>query len=99
MKTTLEKLQNHLVGTIKVVDGYKPVVPSVRCADGSTMSVQASERHYSLPRENYGPYTHVEVCCSVVDAWVEYGRGEEPYAYVPIELVVAEIDRRGGFAK
>ena len=25
------------------------------------------------------------------------GGGDDPYAYVPIELIVKEIDRRGGF--
>lgn len=99
---TLQKLQDHLVGTIKMVGDYeyKQVAPAILCVDGSSMSVQASETHYSTPRENRGPYTSVEVWnCGVIPAWEEYGDEEAhaPYAYVPINLVVAEIDRRGGF--
>lgn len=102
--TTLEKLQMHLASpTIhQSSSGYfhKDVAPPVRCADGTTMSVQASRSHYCSPRENSGPYTEVEVWnCGEVPAWAEYGDGEDPYAYLPIELVVEEIDRRGGFAE
>lgn len=35
----------------------------------------------------------------VIPTWAKYGDGEDPYAYLPIELVVEEIDRRGGFAE
>jgi len=102
--TTFEKLQQHLAApTIHQVHGtfeHKENAVPVQCADGTTMSVQASENHYSKPRENHGPYTYVEVWrCGEVPAWAEYGDGEEPYAYLPIELVVEEIDRRGGFAE
>ncbi len=74
------------------------ILPQITCADGSTMSVQASEAHYCTPRDNVGPYTNVEVwLCGVVPEWSEYGDGEDPYAQLPIELVAEEIDRRGGF--
>ena len=101
---TLEKLQQHLAApVIHQTEGgyeYKEVAVPVKCADGTTMSVQASEHHYSEPRENQGPYTQVEVWyCGEVAAWAYYGDGEDPYAYLPIELVVEEIDRRGGFAQ
>jgi len=63
------------------------------------MSVQANEHAYCTPRDNYGPYTEVEVWrCGEVALWAEYGDGEDPYAYLPIELVVEEINRRGGIA-
>ena len=102
--TTLEKLQMHLVSpTIHQLPSgycYKEVALPVRCTDGTTMSVQASENHYCCPWDNLGPYTEVEVWhCGEVPAWAEYGDGEQPYAYLPIELVVEEIDRRGGFAE
>lgn len=101
---TLEKLQLHLISPAvhKLSPEYfhKDNCTPVQCADGSTMSVQASENHYSTPRTNFGPYTEVEVWhCGEVPAWAEYGDGEEPYAYLPIELVVEKIDRRGGFAE
>lgn len=99
---TLEKLQLHLSAPEIAMGGtdyfHKPLADLVVCADDSVMSVQASQYHYSEPRENTGPYTHVEVWrCGSPEAWAEYGDGEEPYAYIPIELVAEEIDRRGGF--
>lgn len=98
---TLQRLQAHLAApcvTTRSGTVYKPVLEAVLCADGSTMSVQASETHYSSPRTNEGPYTEVEVwCCGVIPAWDSWGDGDEPYAYLPIDLVVQEIDRRGGF--
>ena len=106
--TTLELLCEHLASSpITHREGYgafkysiKAIAPKVHCADGSTMSVQASNTHYCTPQNNEGPYTHVEVwLCGSPEAWAEYGGGDEPYAYIPVELVAAEIDRRGGFAK
>jgi hypothetical protein len=105
---TLERLQAHLmaqpVSTYQGAGGmtytYKDCAPYIECADGSTMSAQARESAYCTPRDNYGPYTSVEVwCCGYVKAFDDagYGDGEYPYAYVPIELVVAEINARGGF--
>tara|TARA_R110000868_G_scaffold298_5_gene2482 strand:- start:1486 stop:1788 length:303 start_codon:yes stop_codon:yes gene_type:complete len=35
--------------------------PATVCADGFTISIQASSYHYCEPRNNEGPYTHVEV--------------------------------------
>ena len=35
--------------------------PRIFCNDGFSLSVQASRDHYSIPRNNEGPYTHVEV--------------------------------------
>ena len=99
--TTLDKLQAHLAAPSTWVShgySYKNVSPHVKCADGSTMSVQASWSHYCEPCDNVGPYTKVEVwCCGEVPAWSDFGDGEYPYARVPIELVAEEIDRRGGF--
>jgi len=99
--STLDQLQKHLMSSkvIKTKSGheYKDTAEAVQCKDGSTMSVQASRTHYCEPRENHGPYTHVEVWfCGTVWRWNEYGDASDPYAYLPIELVVDEIDRRGG---
>lgn len=42
-------------------EGYGTTVPAIECADGFTMSVQASRSHYCTPRNDVGPYTAVEV--------------------------------------
>lgn len=62
------------------------------------MSVQASHFHYCRPREDQGPYSRVEVMHpDAPESWGEYSDWENVYAYVPIEVVAAEIDRLGGF--
>jgi len=98
--TTLEQLQHHLAGEVKTMHGYeyKLPVPHLRCADGTTASVQASQTHYCEPRSNVGPYTEVEVWridCPVTEFDYET---EEPSAYIDITKVVQFIDNHGGFA-
>ena len=101
--TTLERLQKHIEGEILHVAGYdfKNCVPHIKCKDGTTISVQASEYHYCSPRTHNGPYHQVEVWCIPEDVQVsefEYNVFE-PSAYVPIEAVVKFIDNHGGFSE
>lgn len=81
-------------------------VPRIVCADGLTMSVQASAYHYCFPRESRGPWWAVEVGfpSRPVPQIAHYA--EDPsrptdtvYGYVPIERVVQAIVAAGGFAK
>ena len=100
---TLEQLQKHLGHAEKEYRPnffHKELTPIVKCKDGVTLSVQASEFHYSSPRDNYGPYTEVEVWCVRNAAEVtefDYS-DDDPSAYVPIEQVVQFIDNHGGIA-
>lgn len=86
-------------GTIRTA-----VVPRFRCADGTSLSVQASEGHYSSPREDTGPWTHVEVWCVVSPAGRachprSFGENTgQPYTFVPVAKVNAYIRRHGGAA-
>ena len=73
------------------------------CAYGFEVSVQASSVHYCTPRDDYGPYTHVELGYPNVPvaAWMEYA--EDPdrptttvYPYVPIEVVEVVLEYHGG---
>ena len=81
-------------------------VQRIVCKDGADLSVQASRTHYCNPRDNDGPYTHVEVGFPSVappESWREYAEEwERPtdtvYGYVPVELVQAFIDLHGGEA-
>lgn len=82
----------------------KVSMPWIICADGTTLSVQASEHMYCSPRNNEGPYRSVEVGFPSVEPpeiWRQYA--EDPdhptatvYAYVPIELVSFFIASHGG---
>ena len=96
---TFDRLQKHLsTEIVNTTTGlyYKPPVDLVKCANGTTLSVQASQWHYCTPRDNKGPYTEVEVwCVSAPVTEFEYS-DEEPSAYVPIEAVVLFIDNHGG---
>ena len=82
--------------------------PQIECKDGFKISVQASEYAYSLPREDVGPYTHVE--CGypserpTTKKLREFAEGphkytETVYPYTPIEVVQAELDAHGGITK
>ena len=69
--------------------------------DGTVLSIQASEMHYSTPRNNIGPYTAAEVHIALgtgPDGWGAYKDGEEGifYGYVPVGLIEKFIEDRGG---
>lgn len=80
----------------------------IKCKDGISLSVQASRYHYCTPRDNTGPYTHVEVGFILdenenqvipPESWRNYSDGEFPnsvYGYVPLTLVVEFIIDHGG---
>lgn len=96
---TFDRLQKHLATeAVFTTCGltYKQPVDLVKCADGTTLSVQASQWHYCTPREDKGPYTHVEVWQSSAPVTEFDYDEEEPSAYVPIEQVVRFIDNHGG---
>lgn len=96
---TFDRLQKHLDTPeihYRIGRTYKVPAELVKCADGTTLSVQASEYLYCTPRANSGPYTHVEVW-NVSAPVKEFDYDEdEPSAYVPIEKVVEFIDNHGG---
>ena len=81
--------------------------PAIKCKDGFTMSVQARDGAYCLPREDYPdtPFTHVE--CGypsskpLTKELRELAEGphkytDTVYGYVPVEVVQAELDAHGG---
>ena len=74
--------------------------PHIVCADGFTVSVQASKYHYCSPRSKWdgrpedwsGPYTHVEVgfpseIPEPWQKWLEYCESD----YKPTETVYARV--------
>lgn len=81
-----------------------PFRPRITCKDGFSMSVQASRFAYSEPREDQGPYTHVEVGfpsreVPILNRYIEMPDSdptESVYPMVPIELVQRIIEECGG---
>lgn len=84
------------------VSTLKPIY----CADGTSLSVQASRNHYCFPRNNEGPYTEVEVGFPSVrppESWREYCDGnfdlkpcDTVYANVPLQVVEEFVSFHGG---
>jgi hypothetical protein len=81
---------------------YKPARIRVVCKDGFNISVQAGDRHYSLPRNDTGLYSHVECGFpSAVDVLlIPFAEGSNfvrsIYPYVPAEVIDKVIRLHGG---
>lgn len=97
---TVEKLQLHLKTDVKVRWDwpFKILADTITCPDGTRLSVQASRMHYCIPREDVGPWTHVEVMITKgvePESWAEFDSWGT-YAHVPVERVAEYIDAHGG---
>lgn len=86
----------------------KPQNPLLRCADGFTMSVQASERHYCTPRTDVGPYTEMEIgfpnmleplLIPFQNEPSYHAPTEDVYCYVPLEIIYEVIVKHGGLVE
>ena len=81
-------------------------VPFIECADGFTMSAQASEYHYCSPRLTAAhPYAEVEVGypserCESLMPYAEDADAptQTVYGWVPVTIVEQLIDLHGGVA-
>ena len=78
--------------------------PHIKCADGFTISVQASKGHYCSPRvDGDVRYDKVELGFPSIEESLIMGYAEDPdeptdtvYGYVPIEIVNKLIEKHGG---
>lgn len=109
---TIDKIQKQLETPMKVfkmLTGekylHKQQAKRINCVNGTQLSVQASRTHYSVPKSNYGPYSHVEVGAwnpTIYEGWEQYLDSEPNedgftvYARVPIKTVAQFIDQCGG---
>lgn len=100
--SALTQLLQHLKTTR---DKHHGTCPDVVCANGFTMSVQASRTHYCSPRTDVGPWQSVEIGFPnrIEPLLWEYAESpgrwtETVYGYVPVELAAAVIEVNGGFA-
>lgn len=81
-----------------------PLAKRITCADGFSLSVQATQGAYCAPRRNEGPWHQVEVGFpSAAPEFIAH-KAENPdkltdtvYGYVDIELVEQLIALHGGF--
>ena len=77
------------------------------CADGASVSIQAGECPYSTPRNNYGPYTHIEAGFPSVEpptSWRDYAEDpdaltETVYGWMPWVCVDEFINVHGGLVE
>ena len=77
--------------------------PRVHCADGFSVSVQASQFHYCRPRiDNADKYEAVELGypSAADDLITDYAEDcaytDTVYGYVPVEIVHKLIEKHGG---
>lgn len=80
-----------------------PLTKRIVCADGFSLSVQATHGAYCTPRRNLGPWYEVEVGFpsaepELIMSYAEQSERptETVYGYVPIELVEQLIELHGG---
>ena len=80
-----------------------PLAKRITCADGFSLSVQATHGAYCSPRTNVGPWNEVEVGypSAAPELIGEYAESPEAptetvYPYVPIGLVEQLIALHGG---
>jgi hypothetical protein len=84
--------------------GYPANMVRITCADGESVSVQASAHHYCTPRDNNGPWIEVEAgfpTCSPPPSWQEYAESpnkltETVYGCMPIGRIEEFIEAHGG---
>lgn len=112
---TPAELSDRIQKTPLTVNGHEypgRPVRKIRCADGFEMSVQACRYTYCTPRQDRGPWTHVEVGFpsafeETLMPWVDGDPSDlsekntlgNVYGFVPIEIVCAIIERHGGETK
>lgn len=76
----------------------------VVCADGASVSIQAGGGVYCTPRDNHGPYTHIEAGFPSVEppaSWCVYAEDASDlcgtvYGYMPYGCVDEFINIHGG---
>lgn len=85
---------------------YSPQAKAIKCADGLRLSVQASAGHYCEPREDFGPWSMVEVGfpSERVEDLMPYAETpSDPtntvYGWVPVEVVERVIEAHGWIAQ
>jgi hypothetical protein len=97
----MEQLQA-LLAVPRSAEHFSTVTP-ITCADGLQVSVQASRDHYCSPRNDTGPWTHVEVGfptrrVHMLKPYAEDASGVV-YPWTPIAIIAEVIARAGGIVE
>ncbi len=104
---TLPRLQQYLRGSEKIRSAPVKTLPRLNCADGFSISVQASDFHACSPRSLTGPYSHVECALpsqevATLAPFILDEPGVSPlesvYRNVPVLVVIELINEHGGLA-
>jgi hypothetical protein len=99
--------ENEPTATLRFTENFGGVArPQTVCADGFTVSIQASSFHYCVPKKDNANYTHVEVGFPSQRPepwlmWEEFCENPERptetvYGYVPVEMVLVLLESHGG---
>lgn len=100
--TTNTALQNHI--TRDPAEVLLEAADRVECSNDVSLSIQVGSYLYCKPRNDTGPWTHVEVGFPSErppQSWGGYCEDwnrptETVYSYVPIEMVLDWINENGG---
>ena len=102
---TLDSIQGFLRGAEHHRRSRIKVLPRLVCADGFSLSVQASQIHGCDPRNETGPYSTVE-CGALSETVADLAPFLMPedgilpkngiYPHVPVRLVVKIVNDHGG---
>lgn len=94
---------NRLYKTLGIDTGVAHLRRRLMFCDGESLSVQASAEHYAIPKDDDGPYTHVEVGFpTFVDPrLLPFAQDEKDpldcsYHFVPVTLLADVIKEHGG---
>lgn len=89
----------------KTIFGTAALRPEAVCADGFTLSIQASSMHYCIPSDDLqsGDYSKVKLgyLSEEVEEFLPFAENEDRplatvYGYVPVEIVDAVLAKHGG---
>jgi hypothetical protein len=74
---------------------YRCVRPPIMFGDGTTASLQFSQTHYCMGTDD-APVQFEMYHCPPHPMLDEFGGEDDPYAFVPIDVIVAYADTHGG---
>jgi len=79
---------------------FKPQNPRLKLGNGHTISVQASRTHHCEPRNDYGPYSEVEISFNgKAPRYLTPYQNDTVHSYVPVQLITRLIEENGGIVE